>query len=247
MKKKILLLLLAIVVIGGGYLYFNFNSIVLRTTEKVATNALGVKVTIDDFNLALTDKRVTVSGIRIANPEGYKGPYIMEIGSVDVGLNTANKSLIDFKNIDVNDSVVNVEINQKGMNVLDLKKKLASGSSEKAVEPSEATAKEAIKVIVERAAINATTINTNVTFLERDIASITMPSVTFRDIGKNDDTSAGDAMKQIFSKYMAAVQNQVSKNGGLSGVDIPGLTSSLGESIKDTTEDVKNKIKGLFN
>lgn len=242
-KKKIIgLFVLVLLVAAGGYLYFNFTNIVLRASEKVATNALGVNVTIGGLDLSLAEKRVSVSDIRIANPSGYKGRYIMQVADVTIGLDTASKQLIDFNNIDVTGSTVNVEVNEKGMNVLDLKKKLASGSSK---EETPATTEDAIKVIVKKMAINATTINTSVTFLDRDIASITMPSVRFSNIGQGGGVDADEAINKVFTKYLTSIQTEVSKQNLLRGVSVPGV-NEVNKAVDDAKDSLKQGIQGFI-
>lgn len=247
MLKKILgISIFVLFVVTGTYLYFNFNNIALRTTETIATNALGVDVKIGSLDVALLDKRVTVANIKIANPEGYKGNYIIEIGQIDIGLNSVSSSLIDFKNIDVTEPVINVEINDKGMNVMDLKNQLSSGGNASENSSSGGDAGESIKVTIDSAEIKTTTINASVAFLDKNIASFTMPSMKFTDIGKGENTSAGDAMTQILKKYTAKIQEHVVKNNALSGVDIPGI-SDVNKVVNDAIGNVTNKLKGLFN
>ena len=113
----------------------------------------------------------------------------MEIDQIKIGLNTVTKSLIDFDEVEIGHSTVNVEINENGLNIDDFKQGFSTSG-----EKSSSKAEDAIKVIVQKARFQASTINTNVTFLDRNIASITMPNVSFRNIGKGGKVTASDAL-----------------------------------------------------
>lgn len=268
--KKILLtllyMLILLIIIASAVLYFNRNIIIERLAEKAGTQSLGVKVDIGSVDLSLADKKLIVNNIAIANPKGYKGKELMEIGKVEVGLNMFNKQLIDFDKIEVKESVINVEVNSKGININDLKKKLDSNKSET---PKESDTEKAIRVIVQRATVKATKINTRITFMNRDLASFTMPDITLTDIGKKGGgTSAKAAITTVFSKLINDVQARVSKNLSLNGIKLPnfdGLKNSLdnakdsvngsinktkedlNKTVDDTKKNVKDSFKGIFS
>lgn len=244
MKKAILFLLGGALLCAAVFLYMNFNNMALRTSEKIASSALGVQVKIGTMDIALTDKKVTVGDIMIANPQGYKGSYIMEVGQIDIGLKTASSDFIDFNNIDVSDSVVNVEINESGANIVDFKRMLDAPENEG--KPS-TSAEEAIKVIVEKAAINSSTIKVDVSFLNKEVPSLTMPAVRFNNLGKGGGgIEAEAAMTQIFSRYLGEVRREVAKHDAIEGLGIPGISDA--KSVIDAAvDDVTNTIKGLFD
>jgi hypothetical protein len=235
-KKTIIWSTIAISILAcATYLFLNLNAMVIRTTENIASGALGVGVHIGDIDLSLSDKKVTVSNIRINNPQGYKGKHILETNQVSITLNTASSELINFNNIQASGSVVNVEINEKGMNILDLKK-LTSQNSKK-----EKKGSETINVIIKKMLIEPSTVNSRVTFLDKDIATFKLPPISFSNIGNNGNTSAGDVITEIITQYLTKIEKQVTKKGILSGVSIPGLNKA--DKIIDNATDV---LKSLF-
>jgi len=71
---------LAVTVLGGGiYVYMNLGNISKMIAENVASEALGVKVSIGEIDVSVKDKLVTVTDIRVRNPRGYKKPNIMTV------------------------------------------------------------------------------------------------------------------------------------------------------------------------
>ncbi|MBN8543127.1 MAG: hypothetical protein J0M34_02575 [Alphaproteobacteria bacterium] len=230
MKKLIALVL----VIGvGAYLYLNLGAMVTQTAEKIASGALGVAVNIGSVDVSLSDKKVTVNTIEIANPTGYSKPHAVTAKSIAIGLNTASKQLIDFKDILVKGSVVNLEMNEKGMNLVDLKN-LANSKKQK-----ESVGSEQVRVIVQHMVIDASTINPSVSFLKHDIKPITMPAITFSNIGKGGGVKAGDAISHILIKYLSAIEKTARDSGALG--DIP-ILDKIGKNV----DDVAKGLKDLF-
>jgi len=233
-KKKIGIAILALLVAGGMFLYMNLGGFAARTAEKIASDALGVKVNIGMIGISLKEKKVTVSSLKIANPSGYRGSHIMTADSIAIGLNTASKELIDFKDITVKGSVVNVEVNEKGtMNLNDLKRLAAKK------EQRESTSSKQVRVIVEHMVIDASTINTTIALLPREIPPLKLPAIKLSGIGKGGGVEAGDAVAQVMAKYLSAVEREVQQSGLID--QIPGT----GE-VKKTLEDAAGSIKGLF-
>lgn len=223
-------LLLAI----AGYLYFNLGGFITRTAEKIASDALGVKVNIGRIEVSLSDMRAMVHSLKISNPPGYRKPYAMTAERILIGLNAASKQLIDFKDIEVKGSVVNLEINEKGMNLADLKT-LAAGKEQK-----ESVGSEQVRVIIKHMVIEASVINTSITMLDRDVAPLRLPAMAFNNIGSGSGMPAGSAVEQVFSKYLSAVISAAQQNGLLDSM-LPSLNDTKG-----TLDNTAKKLNKLF-
>lgn len=235
-KKKIILGAITLGLLTAGiYLYFNLGSIITRTTERIAGNALGVAVDIGHIDLSLSEKKVIVSGIKISNPKGYKGSHIITTDTISIGLNTATRELIDFKDIQVTGSVVNLEVNENGMNLIDLKN-LAGKKKQK-----ESTGSKQIRVIVKNMVIDASVIKPRITFLDRDLGDITVPALRFSNLGQGGGMDAGDAIASVLSKYLGAVEKQARQSGLFNGVGVPNM-----KDVEKTLDNAKDTIKGLF-
>lgn len=235
-KTKIILIAVTTLVFAGGvYLYMNFNSMITRQAERIASDALGVRVNIGSIDISLSDKVATVNTIEIGNPKGYKKDNAITADSIRIGLNSAATDLIDFNDITVKGSVVNLEVNENGMNLLDLKN-LAQSKKQ-----TDTAGSETVRVIVKKMVIEASTINPSVTFLDRDITSITMPAIHFSNLGQGGGMEAGDAIVKVITKYINETVQQARQSGALTGVKIPGT-----DDVKKLMDDAKEGIKSLF-
>lgn len=225
----------ALILVAGVFVYLNFGDLAKRAAEKIGSDALGVSVKISSLDISLKEKKVSVNGLRIGNPPGYKKPHAMTAKSIRIGLNTASKELIDFKDIQVEGSVVNLEVTEKGTNLNDLKK-LAQAKPQK-----ESVGSEQIRVIIQNMVIGASTLNPSVTLLGGDLGSVTIPSVRLSGIGrKQNGVLARGAITQIIAKYMNIAQKEANQAGYLKGV-----TKEV-EKIEKAVDDVKNDFKKLF-
>ena len=233
MKRIIILTVLVLLLSGGLYLYRNLGGMIVQQAERIASEAIGVKVDIGSINVSLADKKVTVRGIAIANPPGFKQPHALTAESIDITLNTANNELIDFKDITVKGSVIELEVNEHGMNVLALKD-LANRKEQK-----QKAANETLKVIIQRMVIDATTVRPSLTLLSRDSEPLHLPPLTFSGIGQGKSVTAGDAIVRILNEYLALVAKQAA-GGGL----IQKLPGS--EDIEKGADDALKSIKGMF-
>ncbi len=232
-RKALSLFLLAGVVAGATYLYLNAGGMLVRTTEKIASDALGVSVDIGSIHLALADKKVTVRGIQIGNPPGFKHPQIITAKTVDIVLASFSKEEIDFKSITVQGSEVNLELNEHGLNVLALKDRMGRK------EQKENATNEAMRVIIDRMIISPTKIHPSITAFGDPMADIHVPTLTLDGIGRGRSVTAGDAIVQIMDQYLSLVEKQASNTGILKHV--PGT-----DEIKKGADDAVNSIRKLF-
>jgi hypothetical protein len=235
-RKSIIISAIGISMLAlATYLFLNLNAIVIRTTEDIASDALGVQVHIGDIDISLSDKTVNVKNIRVDNPKKYKGRYILETENIEIGLNSVSGELIDFKDIKVGGSVVHLEANENGLNLVDLKR-LANQKQKK-----ETTGSDEINVIVKKMVIGASTVESRITFLDKDIANFKVPAVYFSNMGRGNGIAAGDAISQVIIKYVTAVEAHARKNGALSGVSLPGV-----DDVKKTLDGAVDSLKSLF-
>jgi len=225
-----------LVVIAGVFLYINFGNLAKNAAERIVTNALGVNVHISSLSFSLKDKNATIKSVRISNPPGFKNAHIITANNIVIGLNTASKELIDFKDVQVNGTVINLEVTEKGTNLNALKKLTAQKKQKKAVGSKQ------IRVIVRQMVINESTINPSITLLNRDIGAIKLPVVRVSGIGQNSNGAlAQDAVRQIITKYLKAAERQAGREGVL------GNVNAIKKDIENAVDDVKDTFKGLFN
>jgi len=77
------LLLLALLVVGGVYF---LDAAVERGIEIAGTRIARVEVALDGAGISLYSGQGALRGLRVANPAGYRAPYAVRVGQVQVAL-----------------------------------------------------------------------------------------------------------------------------------------------------------------
>ena len=232
-RKLLLRGIAAILVAGGIYMYQNLGGAVTRATERIASEALGVPVDIGSIRLALAKKKVTVRGIKVSNPAGFRQPYVVTAESVDITLGSFSQEEINFKDITVKGSAVNLELNENGLNVLALKDLMGRK------EQKQKAANETVKVVIDRMLISATKIHPSVTLFSDKVGVIDMPPLTLNGIGRGRSVTAGDAIVQIMDQYLALVARQARGSGILKN-------APSAQDIQNGADSVVKSVGGLL-
>lgn len=125
--------LLVLVVAGVGVAVLNADRLARRTIERGATQALGVRTTLDSAHLGLFSGTFSMDGLTIANPEGYKAPNFFHLGhgEVEASLGTLNKAVVELPRLELAGLRANIERGVKGGNyqeILDHVKRAEEGA-----------------------------------------------------------------------------------------------------------------------
>ncbi len=256
-----------LLLIGGVvYLYANMDSIAKQLSEQLASDALGVDVTIGDIEISLEEKKVVVSDLRIANPPGYAKPEAMSVKTITIAAESFSKELLSFARVEVDGTNVNLEVGKKGTNLGDLKKNIdrknkgeSSSASKKSTSSTTAhSEEEQIKVIVKKFALTRAQLNPSVTLIKKDLAFITVPDIHLSGIGqKENGILAKDAVSQIMDAVLERFNKSANSAGFLEGLSLNvlndiGLSTSevfqknLKKSFDKDVEQFKEGFQGLF-
>lgn len=259
--------ILVLLIVGGSvYFYMNMNEFVRGMAEQVASNALGVDVTIGEVDIQLNEMKVVTRDIAIANPQGYTKPYAVNISGVTVALEDFSEELLTFAMIGVDGTKVNLEVKPKGTNLGDIKKKLEARS--KTVEGQKPTAdqvadveknKADIKVVVKNFALTGAELTPSVTLLKSDLGVVTVPDIYLQGIGeKENGILAREAVAQIMNSVLQEVNKTANKAGFLEGLPLAimndiGVSTldvfqkNLKKSYDDDVNKFKQGVEGLKN
>lgn len=237
---------------GGAYVYMNLGSIAKQVTERVATDALGVKVSIGAMDVQLENRRAIVRNLKIANPPGYKKSHAVSVAEISVTLGDLSKELVKIKGISVDGTNVNLEVKDGGTNLNKLANnvKMPPAKDESAAGP---------KVIIDRFALTKAQLNPTITLIgDQDLTSVVVPDIILTGIGKKENgILAREAVVQVMSKVLNVAQKAAGNAGFYQGLSpealkdigagqIDGIKDRIKDKIGGDVGDVKDKIKGLF-
>jgi hypothetical protein len=251
---SIFMLLALVVVAGGVYVYMNMGSIARQITEEVASNALGVPVSIAAMDISLEHRKVVVRDIRVANPQGYQKPYAMTVETITVNAESFSKDLLTFARIDVVGTNVNLEVSEQSTNLSDLKENTVQSKSA----PTPSTTGQDIKVIVKTVTVQNAQLTPSITLMDKDLAFVTVPDIRLQGIGvKENGVLASEAVSQIIGGLMTAFSKSANQAGFLQGLSLEALNDmgvstidvfqkNLKENFDEDVDQLKKGLKGLF-
>lgn len=265
--------LLALSVLGGGvYLYMNLGNISKMIAENVASEAMGVKVSIGDVDVGLKDKRVVVSDIKIRNPRGYSKPYIMTIKTVNIKAGGLSKSVLEFDDVKVSGTDVYVEVKngttnlhalRDQVNAIAAKRKAKAKATGSVKDKADAKASAAIKIILKKASLSGVILHPSFKLLgEQNLKPVKLNTIYLSGIGtRSNGVVAQDAVSQITAQLMKKLNEYAASSGYLSGLSkkdlremgvsqvrgkLKEITGGNDEQVEKVIDAVGGKLKDLF-
>lgn len=234
---RILLYVLVPIVVIVFAVTMMAGSIVRGGIESEGPAITGTDLTVDSVSVSVIGGSAGMRGLHIGNPEGFKAPHSIELGSIDISLDPMSlvSDEILIHKIEIVGPDIIYEIGKKGSNLDRLSKNIEAASG--AAEGEEEAAAAPAKLVIEDFRL----VDAKVTVIQSVVGkaeqTITIPELHLTDIGrKGDGVVAAEAAKQIMGALMAEVQKQVAK----------GKVQDLLDGAGDGLGSVGGKLKGLF-
>lgn len=253
MKTALKLIAMAVVVVLAlvAVAILSLDSLIERGVETAGSYALGVDVTLDGAHLSIPRKSLSLTGFRIANPEGFKSADLFKAERISVALQP--KTLLDdeiiIDSIIIEGPSVTVEQSVGGTNLSKLMEKIdaIAGADEK---PDKAYRIGLLRITDAEVTFSS--------FLPGTPAVVVpLTTIEMKDISSEDGTgiALAEVIRQVLVKILqtslaegegvipGALMKEI--NGGLRGV-VPGLTEELLEQAQGVVEKAAEAIRGLF-
>jgi uncharacterized protein involved in outer membrane biogenesis len=213
-----------------------------------------VDVTLQSVSLSLLSGSGTIKGLVIGNPQGFKTPSAIQVGTVSLSLEPRSllSDKIVVKSINVQGPEITFETDFKGNN---LKKILANvqettgGGAKEPAKPQEPgqpkEAKPAKKLQVDEFVISGGRVHVSVTALGGQSATIPLPDIHLQNLGKGPD---GITPGELAKLVLEAVEKGATQAAA-------GTVSDIGKGAIYFTKDpnkagsnaVDSVTKGLGN
>ena len=242
--RKIIFAAIALVAVGIGagvaFLTSNLDSIVKKIIETAGTDVAGVKVSVGEVKISLSEGKATIAGLSVANPSGFTSPNAFKLGAISVALDTGSltSNPIVIKDISVASPEVTYEMGANGTTNIDaIQKNVAAktggaGGGEKSADSGEGK-----KLVIDRLGISKGNV-TLATAIPGVKSSATLPDIVLTGIGKKSGgASAGEVAKLVLD----ALTKSALKAGQSMGI------GNIGDAVKGAVpSDVGGSVKGIF-
>ncbi len=124
------LVLVILLLVAGGlfYLYQSLDGIVKAAIENYGSRAVGTAVTVQGVQISLRDGEGVITGLKVANPEGFDGPTALETGLIRIRVDGAaiRQRPLRVTQISVESAAINYQPRRGGGNLEVLKRNIES-------------------------------------------------------------------------------------------------------------------------
>lgn len=247
--KKILLSLVAVVVvlfIGAlGYLYFSLNSLVKKAVETVGPTITRTDVRLASARLSPFSGSGSLNGFVIGNPEGYKGPFALKLGSIAVSVDkeTLLKDPIVVNSVIIRGPEIALIGTPSGNNLGKLMQNIqSSGSCSKTKEEKPAKEASSKKFVIKEVVISGTKLHLAASALDQKVSqTLSVPDIRLQNIGTaGKGISARDVAMQIITPLINAAVKE-----GINSLAKQGLQQLQQQGAKQLGNEFNKILPGL--
>ncbi len=248
--KKLLMFVLVLVIAGGAFLYLRGGSLVQGIIEKVGSDVTQVPVTLDGVDLSLTEKKVGLRGLTVANPAGFESDHAFALGEVSVSLNSVSGDMVAIKEVLIDAPSVIYEVKTDGGSNIDvissnIEKYAGSGGGEEATTEEGG---EGPKITIDDVYIRNVQVAVSTPLLAGQEIGTKLPEIHLEDIGKDD---GGASPAEVAQKILDAITKGV--NVGIADIDLDAIMADaqaqldaaagkLTEAVDDVTKQATQAV-----
>jgi uncharacterized protein involved in outer membrane biogenesis len=242
MKKliRIAVVLIVLLVVFAVVGLFYLGNIVKAGVERVGPAVTKVPVTLDSAAVSVFGGSGTLKGFVIGNPEGYKSPEAIKVGTAHVSI--VPKSLLGDKVVirSIKVEAPEITFEKTGLTGSNLQKILDNLGGEK--KPGDAESKEPSssggaqkKLQVDEFLITGAKVNVKVPFLDPYVQ--TLPELKLTNLGQGPEGITGAELGQrAMTLILEATIKAVAEKA-------PGVSGKATETINSAKESVKDLFK----
>ena len=255
MKKIIIRLLIALVVVvvlAVLAVGFFLDGAIKRGVETFGPRLTKVDVKLQSVHLSLFSGSGTVKGLVVGNPEGFKTPSAISVGTVTLALKPGSllSDKIIIKSINVEGPEITYETDLRNNNlskILANVQETPSGGQTAPAKPQEPgqpkEAKPAKKLEVDEFIITGGKVHVSVSSLAGQTATIPLPDIHLKDLGTGPD---GITSVELTKLVLAEIEKRAAEAASATVADIGKGAVYLGRTAGNLTSNpVDTVTKGL--
>lgn len=250
----IVVLLIVVTFVGGYFLVNNMGSLIKYAVETSGPGLTKTAVSLNGAEVDLAGGSARLDGFQVGNPQGFDSDYLFNLGSMLLEIDTTSlrNEVIVLQNLSIDG--IEVQVEQKGsrLNLWQLQKNLASGSTESDARAETSGGREQ-KFMIENLHFAAGRIK----FISDEFGEteLRLPTLTVEDLG---DRTQGLTAEQLGVAILTPLLNNAKKavetelKGKLGDNIEATIKEKLGEGWSDkindsqSIENAKQRLKNLF-
>ena len=208
--------------------------------EELLTEAVGTEVAIASVDVALTKGEMTIRGLTVANPEGFRTEHAFEADEVRVAveLGTLLEDTVVVREITVEKPLVTYELGPGGSNLQAIRQNVGSvaGSGEASSRDTPTR-----QILVEDLYIRDGRVAASAVFLKGKSWKVPLPDIHLENISSaGGGIATADVIEKVTSELLANARRSVAPIRELAGEVGDRITAGAGkvlESVKQELEE----------
>ncbi|GJM13755.1 MAG: hypothetical protein DHS20C12_21580 [Pseudohongiella sp.] len=245
MIKKILISVVFLILLVGGGLYFYLDSIVKSGIEVVGSSVLGTTVSVDSVSISPLSGQGSISGLRVANPEGFDSPYAFELDSilVNVDVNSILTDAAEIESITIMQPTITYETKITTDNIRTLLANLPEGDAP--ANEAEAADDAAGQLIIRDFRMLGSQLN----FVSA-IASapLTLADIEIQNIGaEGGSASTANAIRVVLQEIVQTILSSDLPTLDLLRDSVEGRIEDGAQRVEEAVEDLGGRLRNILN
>jgi len=226
-------------VVAGSLLFL--GPIVKRGVEKVGPMVTKTSVKLDSATLSLLGGSGTLKGFVIGNPEGYKTPEAMKLGSVSLSIAPGSvlKEKKHIRSIKVEGPEITYETDLRGSNLGKLLDNVSGSAEQDKKAPTKDQQTTKTKLQVDEFVLTGAKVHVNASMLGS--GTVPLPEIRLKDLGQGPD---GITPAELSKRVLAVILDETVKAVAANAINLKEGGKALGTGAID---EVKKGAGGLLD
>jgi hypothetical protein len=207
--RRTLLVLFSLLVVAGVIAYLSLDGILKRTVEKQSSASLKLSTTLNSARLSLFGGKVNLNRLRIASPQGFSAPHMLELGDVDLAVRYGQlrKDPIHVQSLTLNQPRLVIEQSNGALN---FKKAMDR------IPASDSSAEKPIKLVIDELNMRdaQVVIHPGLPGVRQEI-TVPVPSIALKNVGSGRGSQNGAAIKDVAMVVIATLAGSAAESGSL--------------------------------
>jgi len=235
------LVFLGVVVVVVSILFI--GTIVKTGVEKVGPRVAKVPVKLDAAAISLFGGSGTLKGFVIGNPEGYKTPEAIKVGTMSVSIVPGSllKEKKHVRSIKVEGPEITYELDLKGSNLGKLLENVSGSAEQDAKAPTEKEQTSKAKLQVDEFIITGGKVHVSSAMVGS--TTIPLPEINLTKLGEGPD---GITPAELSKRVLSAVLDATTKALAANADKLPDLDKALGTGATDQLKKAASGVGDLL-
>lgn len=207
--RRTVLVLSSLLVVAGLIAYLGLDRILKSTVEKQSSASLKLSTTLNSARLSLFGGKVNLNRLRIASPQGFSAPHMLELGDVDLAVSYGQlrKDPIHVQSLTLNQPRLVIEQSNGALNFKKAMDRMPA---------SDRSAEKPIKLIIDELNMRdaQVVIHPGLPGVRQEIV-VPVPSIALKNVGSGRGSQNGAAIKDVAMVVIAALAGSAAESGSL--------------------------------